>query len=533
MLSLKPILAVTLVAVFLTSCAGNASPTPTAPQVPDIFLTYTPAPSAIAPTPSGTPPLVLPPVGSSTPDPLRPTPTFPPINTGGPMIAYNAQGGDTLGILAKRFDVEPGEIISGNALNLPEPGVLLEPGILLLIPNRVKGEIGPSRRTIPDSEVVFARSAVGFDIAAYVDQQQGHLAAYTQYLKTYGWTSGAQAVEYTARDNSLSPRMVLAVIEYESHWVLGNPTNLAQDDYPLGNHHPFYRGLFRQLMWASAELSEGYYRWRSGDLKELTFTDGSKVRLDPRLNAGTAALQYFFSLNHTRAYWDQAVAPGGGFDALYTQMFGDPWERARAVEPLIPTGLVQPPLSLPFEPGQLWSFSNGPHSAWQVPDGSIILVGGALAALDFAPAAIEHGCVKSDKWVVAPASGFVVRAANNVVVLDLDGDGLEQTGWNILFLHIAKKDSVKAGIFINKDDRIGHPSCEGGDSTGTHVHIARKYNGEWVLVDSPVPFDMDGWVARGNGILYKGSLTRGDQTIEACACGTFTTRITRDKKDEK
>ena len=532
--ALKPILAITLVAALLAGCAGNVTLTPTPADVPAIFMTYTPAPGASpslngsTATPQVTPLLVLPPLDESTPDPEA-SATLPPINTGGPMIAYNAQGGDTLGILAKRFGVAPEEIISGDNLILPAPGVLLQPGILLLIPNRLTGELGPGQRTIPDSEVVFARTAADFDIPGYINAQHGYLATYTQYLKTYGWTTGAQAVYHTAQDNSLSPRMMLAVIEYESHWVLGNPTNLAQDDYPLGHIHPFYRALFRQLMWASAELSEGYYRWRSGDLNEVTFTDGSKIRLDPRLNAGTAAIQYFFSLTHTRAYWEQAVNPNGGFAALYTQMFGDPWTRAKTVEPLLPIGLTQPNLSLPFEPGQLWSFSNGPHSAWQVPDGSVILVGGALAALDFAPAAAEHGCAKSDKWVVAPASGLVVRAANNVIVLDLDGDGLEQTGWDILFLHIASKDSVPAGVFLNKDDRIGHPSCEGGDATGTHVHIARKYNGEWVLVDSPVPFNMDGWVAHGTGVLYKGTLTRGDQTVTACACGTFATRITRDK----
>ncbi len=527
MLTRKHFLTVLLIAGLLAGCAGKIPPTSTpSPVVPNILLTYTPRPSLSLSSVS-TPVLVLPLSGAETPDPQA-SATMHPINTGGPMVAYKAQSGDTLEILAKRFGVALNEIISGDNLNLPAPGVLLQPGILLLIPNRLPDEISPGEITIPDSEIVFARSALGFDLADYVSQQRGHLASYTQYLKTYSWVSGAQAIEHTAVDNSLSPRMVLAIVEYESHWVLGNPTNIAQDDYPMGYHHPYYKGLFRQLMWASAELSEGYYRWRSGDLTELTFTDGSKLRLNPRLNAGTAAIQYFFSLTHTRAYWDQAIA-SDGFAALYARMFGDPWERAKSVEPLIPAGLTQPQLSLPFERGQLWSFSNGPHSAWQVPDGSVIMTGGALAALDFAPSAIEHGCVKSDKWVLAPASGVVVRSKYNIVMLDLDGDGLEQTGWNILFLHIGSQDSVQVGARLNKDDRIGHPSCEGGSGTGTHVHIARKYNGEWVLAVGPIPFEMDGWLAQGADGVRTGSLTRGDQVVIACACGVFETRITRDK----
>jgi LasA protease len=473
--------------------------------------------------------MVLPLLGSPTPGGITnssagtggPTPTLPPINTGGPMMRYNTAGGDTLEIVAKRFGVESGEIISGDNINLPAPGILLQPGTLLLVPNHLPEELSPRALALPDSEIIYSPSSIGFDVEEYVKKQDGFLSTYAEYLMSYGRTTGAGAVEQIALDNSLSPRILLAVIEYESHWVIGQPTNLAQGDYPLGHHDFYYKGLFRQLMWASGALSNGYYRWRSGDLSEVTFSDGSKIRLDPRLNAGTAAIQYYFSLTHDRASWEQAVADTG-FPSLYRRMFGDPWERAAAIEPTIPADLTQPPLTLPFEPGKVWSFSGGPHSVWE-------LEGGAMAAIDFAPASLEHGCVKSDQWVVAPANGVVIRSAFGVVILDLDGDGLEQTGWNILFLHVGSKDRVQVRSVLKAGAHIGHPSCEGGGASGTHVHIARKYNGEWILTDGPIPFNMDGWIARGNGIPYKGTLSRGDKSIEACACGTFTTRIIRDK----
>ncbi len=219
------------------------------------------------------------------------------------MMRYNASGGDTLEIVAKRFGVNAGEIISGDNINLPAPGILLQPGTLLLVPNHLPEELSPREAAIPDSEVVYSPSSIGFDIAGYVDKQDGFLSTYSEYLMSYGTTSGARAVEQIALDNSLSPRIILAIIEYESHWVIGQPTNLAQDDYPLGRHDFYYKGLFRQMMWASGALSDGYYRWRSGDLTEVTFTDGTKMRLDPRLNAGTAAVQYFFSMTHDRASW--------------------------------------------------------------------------------------------------------------------------------------------------------------------------------------------------------------------------------------
>jgi hypothetical protein len=113
------------------------------------------------------------------------------------------------------------------------------------------------------------------------------------------------------------------------------------------------------------------------------------------------------------------------------------------------------------------------------------------------------------------ADGLVIRSYQGAVVQDLDGDGKEQTGWTILYMHIAAEDRVPVGTYLHAGDRIGHPSCEGGYSTGTHTHLARRYNGEWIPADGPVPFNMDGWVATGTGIEYDGYLIRNEQSIYA------------------
>jgi hypothetical protein len=105
-----------------------------------------------------------------------------------------------------------------------------------------------------------------------------------------------------------------------------------------------------------------------------------------------------------------------------------------------------------------------------------------------------------------------------VVVLDLDGDGSETTGWSILYLHIAAQDRIGAHTVVEAGDRIGRPSCEGGFSNGTHMHIARRYNGEWLPADcSACPpdqtkpsFTMSGWSVVGlTGQEYQGYLVNG------------------------
>ena len=70
-----------------------------------------------------------------------------------------------------------------------------------------------------------------------------------------------------------------------------------------------------------------------------------------------------------------------------------------------------------------------------------------------------------------------------------------------------------AGDEVNTGDRLGHPSCEGGISTGTHVHMARKYNGEWMTADGPTPFVLSGWAVHNGAAIYKGSLTKPGEIL--------------------
>jgi LasA protease len=96
-----------------------------------------------------------------------------------------------------------------------------------------------------------------------------------------------------------------------------------------------------------------------------------------------------------------------------------------------------------------------------------------------------------------------------------------------LYLHIADQDRVAAGTRLKTNDRIGHPSCVGGVATGTHVHIARKYNGEWFAAGLPVPFVLSGWTAASGSKLYHGSLTKAGQTVTSRLDDIYTSLINR------
>lgn len=518
---LAPLFLLLLAACSQTPALWGAYPTPTAngsltPLTPLGADSPGPAatPQAVTPTasPSPAPPLAT--ATLSAPRTPRLELTYTPTLEGPPLLYYS-QSGDTLGALAARFGVESSEIHSSTAL--PETG-LITPGTLLIIPDRLE-QTTPAVQIMPDSEVVFSATAVDFDIQAYVMEADGYLADYDEWLGSTGWATGAGIIERLAYENSVNPRLLLAVLEYESNWVRGRPADLLHSEYPMGYINLRDKGLYGQMAWAIRQLSIGYYGWRSGALTELTFNDGTRIRLSPDLNAGSSAIQYLFAQRHSPNEWARIIDPEGGFPAFYAQMFGDPWERAAVVEPILPPGLTQPALVLPFEPNREWAYTGGPHQAWERD--------GPLAALDFAPATDVSGCTESEKWIVASAPGLVVRSSNGVVVLDLDGDGREQTGWSLMYLHVDSVDRVPLGAWVETDDRIGHASCEGGVSTGTHLHFARKYNGEWILADGPLPFVLSGWVAHAGEKPYEGTLTKGDKVIIADPVGTAKSVIFR------
>jgi murein DD-endopeptidase MepM/ murein hydrolase activator NlpD len=415
---------------------------------------------------------------------------------------YLVKVGDTLGQIASRYGVTINQITQANELTNPN---LLAIGQNLTIPAPIPLATGPDFKIIPDSELVYGPANILFNVEEFVAEHNGYLNSYYEQVNERS-LSGAQVIKRVAQDYSVSVKLLLAVLQHQSGWLTNPSPDQASLDYPMGLPQPQRKGLYRQLSWAANNLNRGFYLWRVNAVATWILADGSIIPVAPTINAGSASIQQMYALLYDREEWERAVTDQGLF-ATYNSLFGYPFDYA--IEPSLPADLAQPPLQLPFEPGKSWAFTSGPHGAWG--DGS------AWAALDFAPPGDQVGCVISDDWVVAAADGLIIRANNGAVIQDLDGDGYEQTGWVLLYMHIEGHERVAPGVFVKAGERIGHPSCEGGISTGTHVHLARRYNGEWIPADQDLPFVLDGWVSIGAGVQYDGFLQRGDKMLEAYA----------------
>ena len=445
--------------------------------------------------------------GTPTPDPIREAPALRTEET-----THIVQWGDSLNSIAAQYQVSSLAITRANSLINPN---FLSAGQYLIIPPSQPRPPGPSFKILPDSGLVNGPSAMNFDLFGEVVNSAGYLMYYSEEVEGIN-RSGAAILDLVSRRYSVNPRLLLAVLEYQSGWMRSTNPRSETLVYPMGYSAYGGEGLFTQLSWAADQLNQGYYRWRAGWTGPYLLPDGQVIIPGPGLNAGTVGVQQMFATLYAGDRWREVVGESG-FYSFYGDLYGNPFERR--IEPQLPINLDQPELQLPFEDGKPWSLTSGPHSAWG--DWS------AWAALDFAPPGNVAGCVYSNEWTVASASGVILRSEDGELLLDLDGDGFEQTGWVLLYMHIETRDRVEVGQSVSAGDRLGHPSCEGGVTTGTHLHIARKYNGEWISADGPIPFNLEGWIASSSTYPYDGYLTKGDQQLEACACRNEFNQITR------
>ena len=435
-------------------------------------------------------------VGTPTPDPVRPG------AEGRSYAAHIVGSGETLGYLAQYYDTSIEDLIEINALD--DSGVL-SVGQVLQVPE--EGALfSPSFKIIPDSELVYGPAAKDFDVERFAAEQDGYLSRYQDTVEG-SVLSGPEVIELVAARYSVNPRLLLAALEYRTGWV--TDADAIDTGYPMGQALSGSEGLYWQLSWAADQLNWGYYGRSEGGMGSFDVGGATRVNFAPDINDGTAGVQYWLAVSNNAYYesWQEEVSEDG-FYATYTELFGNPF--ALSVEPLWPVDLTQPAWQLPWPTGEEWYFTGGPHGGWAP--------GSAWAALDFVPPGDQLGCYPSDDWVTAMTGGVIARSDHGAVVLDVDGDGYAGTGWAITYMHLETRDRVPVGMVVEPGDRLGHPSCEGGFSNGTHVHISRTYNGRWVAADGPIPFAMGGWVSEGLAREYDGLLINGDTVREACEC---------------
>ena len=428
-------------------------------------------------------------------------------------ITHTIKPGDTLTRISERYNVSINALLNAN--DLPNPDFLTVGQVIKLPQTPV--DYTPPDRVLPDSRMVRSIGAARFDIERFVRSQPGALRELTLMTPTrladgaqrHDLLSGSQVVERVSREYSVDARILLAFLEQFANLV----TNPEVDDetqlYPFLAPAPasgaVREGLYNQLSWLANQLNEGYYGWKYRGNTILEDAAGSRLSIHADLNAGSVAVQFAIAQIRGIDQWEADVGEAG-FAATYRRLFGDPFIEEHET---VPTNLHQPDLTLPFPRGDVWRFTGGFHGGW----GN----GSAWSAVDFAPPDEEGAgwCYTSRYPITAIARGLIARMGDGLIVLDLDEDGDEGSGWTILYLHVSAHDALREGQVVNAGNILGFTSCAGGFSTATHLHIARRYNGEWIPADcnrcpagvTVPPFVMSNWKVVGlSSQLYQGFL---------------------------
>ncbi len=459
------------------------APTTLAPVVP-----VPNNPPSLTPRPSSTP------YASSLP---LPTPDEQLVES------YVVQYGDTLSGIGLAFDISIAELVASN--DLASENDVIHVGQTLQIPLSIT-RTGPQMILLPDSEVVYSPAYLGFDLEAFVSQYDGYLNHLTSPVNGTH-VSAVKILEQVARQNSIGSRVLLALLEHYGGWV----TQAQPHSYQaLGPSNLYYDETFYlQLSWAANRISEGYYGYKRKGNFPVRFSDASRAMLPAGLNAGTVGILNVLAVNGDYDTWESDARD---FLDTYRRLFGDPL--ALAFEPVVPISLTQPPLRLPWETGETFYYTGGPHAAYLSDTG--------WAAVDFAPPDIVGNCFYSGLNVTAAADGRLVLADEGEVYLDLDGDGNLETGWVLLYLHVAANEDVTHGQLVSAGTPLGYASCEGGFATSSHLHLARRYNGEWIAAGGTVPLVLSGWRFDADVGQYDGTASRDGVTKTACDCSDDT-----------
>lgn len=345
-------------------------------------------------------------------------------------------------------------------------------------------------RLLSNGQYVYGPNVADFSVAEYLESNQTALGSKT--LDIYG----------RANYYSINPRVYLTVIEMATGLVtradapeseIANPLGLAGDSFlaqldtlsEIMNAH-YYRHLYDYSPQAASVRV----------LAPVALADGTLLDIPPATNAGTyallAGLAAVPSIDLTVALDDSHP---DGFRQTYARLFpaDDPLSEANHIYVPGEVGYQAAPpdmLQLPYLRGETWTF-NGVHN-WTGTTGT------DMSSIDFSKGWPSWGSDTSDMYVVAAAAGVPRR------ISDCYFRVTHSDGWETEYYHLEQARSLSG--YVNQNQVVGvvantqaEALCNGGFSTGPHVHFGLRRNGAYVPLDGEL---LSGWAVHAGRYAY-------------------------------
>lgn len=307
---------------------------------------------------------------------------------------------------------------------------------------------GYSERWLDDRTFVHGPDLLDFDLDAYLARSAPHLRPHAEFMKHW---SGYY---------SINPKVLLAVLEHRSRAV--SQRDAVADD-------------------PSAGLVPGVgFREQVHEILSALYHDFYAHRLqsdDKQLNAATYALMNLFRSRASVAeFAPDAEVTRRGFLDTYERLF--PGSRTRALPLDEGVEAVPPPdlLQLPWKLGQSWRF-NGVHTTTGSDPG-------VMSSIDMTRTwSLVWGNDTSTDYVVAAHAGQVTVYSSCFVRVT------SPSGWATNYYHLSTL-AVSNGQQVTANQTLGvyantqaQALCQGGSSTGPHVHFSLLQNGAYAPID--------------------------------------------------
>ncbi|WP_052700168.1 M23 family metallopeptidase [Methylocucumis oryzae] len=284
---------------------------------------------------------------------------------------------------------------------------------------------------LSDAEFVYGKTAAAFDLAGYLHQHAPKLLPYQESLVHWcGYFS-------------INPKLVLLLLDLQSESV-SEPTQ------PFGNLSK-KTGFEAQLKDVLSILYSAYYQFR--------FLDNAQTQT---LNAATYALLVLFNT-------DDTVELRQRFRQHYARLFTEDASKLRTPKAKLPSARF---LQLPWRRTEAWYF-NGVHTTTGSDPG-------IMSSIDFTKSwGLVWGDNTQHDFVTAAHPG-IVTVFSSCFVRVTSTNGWATNYYHLGGLRVSDGANVKRnqilGIYANSKDQA---LCQGGSSTGPHVHFSLLKYGEF------------------------------------------------------
>ncbi|MCP4408452.1 MAG: M23 family metallopeptidase, partial [Gammaproteobacteria bacterium] len=305
-----------------------------------------------------------------------------------------------------------------------------------------------------------------FDIQEFLADHAPHLSAY------------AEVISHWCGYYSVSPKVLLTLIDIQSGLVSWGNT-LESLDRPLG-------GLVESAEFA-AQIKEALAALYSDFYAYLHKKDRQgETQFEDTVNAATYALMNLFRGDMRQEDYSFTVdSTRGDFIDTYEQLFPRDSEIGETGTGNVGTDAIPPIdfLQLPWMIGLSWHF-NGVHTA----TGSTT---GIMSSIDFAENWKSWGDDTSTDFVVA-AHGGTATVYSSCFVRITASNGWSTNYYHLDNLTVSSGDALAPnqiiGVYANT---LSQALCDGGGSTGPHVHFSLLENGVYSSLSG---VDLSGYV---------------------------------------